>query len=343
MTDVPPQFGVAYSRNITGHATKGIGAWTDGEIVTLLRTGIARDGRFVPPWMIKLPLASDEDIASIVAFLRSDDPWVQPVDVASRESQPSFFTKLLMRTVIRPLPFPERPIEAPPAADRAASGRYLAGVLQCYGCHSADFATVDDLVPERSKGFYGGGNAMPDLNGVTLLTANITPDPETGIGAWTEAQFRRAVKEGFRPDNSPLRYPMDTYVELSDDEVAALFAYLRTVPPLRQAVTRAPNLVSAATDPGEVAYHKYACQSCHGETGIALCDLRKNPEKFPSDAELVAFLRNPAATVPGSKMPAWEGVIEDADYTPLVGYVRRLARAPYRAGDAAAAGRRPSE
>ena len=80
MADVPPEFGAIYSANITRHQTHGIASWTDGEIVYLLRTGIRRDGRYAPPYMVKLPHASDEDILSIIAFLRSDDPLVAPND-----------------------------------------------------------------------------------------------------------------------------------------------------------------------------------------------------------------------------------------------------------------------
>src|SRR5688572_30331296 len=54
--DAPPQFGTVYSLNITAHPVQGIGSWTDGEIAYLLRTGVARDGRYTPPWMVKLPL-----------------------------------------------------------------------------------------------------------------------------------------------------------------------------------------------------------------------------------------------------------------------------------------------
>ena len=99
MDDMPPQFGVAYSLNITQHPQKGIGSWTDGEIAYLLRTGIARDGRYTPPWMVKLPRASDEEIASIIAFLRSDDPLVQASDVEDIPSRPTFFAKFLCREI----------------------------------------------------------------------------------------------------------------------------------------------------------------------------------------------------------------------------------------------------
>ena len=125
MADVPPEFGVAYSRNITGHPRKGIGGWTDGEIAYVIRTGIRRDGQYTPPWMPKLPLMSDEDLKDLIAFLRSDDPMLRPSEATNRESEPTFLTKLLTRVAFKPLPYPRRPIVAPDPADQVAFGRYL--------------------------------------------------------------------------------------------------------------------------------------------------------------------------------------------------------------------------
>ena len=229
MPDLPRQFGESWSRNITAHPVKGIGSWTNGEIAYLIRTGVARDGRYTPPWMIKMPNVSDEDLRDIIAFLRSSDPLVAARDVDDHDSRPSFFTKLLCRVAFKPFPYPTKPIVAPPIADKAAYGRYLVNArLLCFSCHSADFATNDELHPERSPGYLGGGNAMPDLGGKVVRTANLTPDPETGIGRWTAADFTHALRDGIRPDNRPLRYPMVPYRPLTDDEVDAIFAYLRT-------------------------------------------------------------------------------------------------------------------
>jgi len=110
MPDLPPQFGESFSRNITAHPQKGIGAWTDGELAYLIRTGVARDGRYLPPWMAKLPNVSDEDLRDLIAFLRSDDPLVKARDADDLDSKPSFLTKLLCRVAFKPFPWPERPV-----------------------------------------------------------------------------------------------------------------------------------------------------------------------------------------------------------------------------------------
>jgi mono/diheme cytochrome c family protein len=325
MPDLPGQFGESWSRNITADKAKGIGSWTNGEIVYLLRTGIARDGRYTPPWMVKLPNASDEDLRDIVAFLRSDDPLVQARDVDDHESKPSLLTKVLCRVAWKPFPYEARP-PAPTAEDKVAHGRYLVTArLLCFSCHSADFKTNDDLHPERSAGYLGGGNAMPDTSGRIVHTANLTPDPETGIGRWSEAQFRRALVDGIRPDNRPLRYPMVPYRPLGDEEVGAIYAYLRTVPPIRNVVP-APSAYDAPTgDRGKRVYYSYGCNSCHGDTGHGQFDLRKGPAKYPTDDELIAWIRHPERTRPGITMPTWDGVIQESEYAPLASYVRTLA------------------
>jgi len=328
MVDLPSQFGEARSLNITAHPEKGIGQWTDGELAYLLRTGIARDGRYTPPWMIKLPSISDDDLHDVIAFLRSDDPMVQPRDVDDGPSNPSFLTKLLCRVAFKPLPYPKQPVVAPPREDRLAYGRYLVtGRLQCFPCHSADFSTVDDLHPEKSAGYLGGGNAMPDLGGKIVPTANLTPDPETGIGRWTEEQFRRALVEGIRPDNRPLRYPMVPYRILDDDEVSAIFAYLRSVPPLVNKVPLPETYVVSSADRGKQVYYVYGCNGCHGDTGVGQYDLRKGPANYPTDEQLIAYIKHPERAKPGIAMPTWNGVIQEEEYAPLAAYVRSLARA----------------
>ena len=327
MLDAPAQFGEVWSRNITAHPVKGIGSWTNGEIAYLLRTGIARDGRYTPPWMVKLPNASDEDLRDIVAFLRSDDPLVQAHDVDDQDSRPSFLTKALCRVAFKPFPYPAQEIVAPAPGDKVAYGRYLVNSrLLCYGCHSADFATNDDLHPEKSPGYLGGGNAMPDIGGKLVPTANLTPDVETGIGRWTGDEFRRALKEGIRPDNRPLRYPMVPYRPLTDGEADAIFAYLRSVPPARNKV-KAPEAYVVAGDRGKQVYYAYGCNGCHGDTGHGQYDLRKGPEKYPTDDELIAWIRHPERLRPGIAMPTWDGVIKEEEYLPLAGFVRSLAKA----------------
>ena len=81
---------------------------------------------------------------------------------------------------------------------------------------------------------FAGGYAMQTPFGV-IYSTNITPDPETGIGAWSEAAFARAMHEGVARDGSLLfpAFPFDHFTKVSDDDVQALYAYFMTRPPVR--------------------------------------------------------------------------------------------------------------
>ncbi len=329
ITDLPRQFGRAWSQNITRDPVDGIGSWSDGELAVIIRTGIHRDSHYSPPWMVKLPNISDEDLASIIAYLRSDAPELAARKGRQPAGQPTLLAKLLFRLVMKPLPLPTGPIATPKLADdKVAFGHYLAtGVLGCFACHSKDFSSNNELKPELSAGFFGGGNAMPDINQRIISTANLTPDAETGLGRWSESDFRRALQDGFRPDHRPVRAPMPRYPNLSDDWSDALFAYLRSVPAISNRVVRedAPQLATNASA-GERAYRTYACGSCHGDSGLGTYDLRGAGAKYAHDEELIAWIRDAPKQKPGTPMPRWNGVIAESDYQPLADYVRLLGK-----------------
>jgi len=328
MIDAPEEFGVIFSPNITRHPTKGIGSWTDAELAYLLRTGVKRDGQYAPPYMAKLPHMSDEDIASIIAFIRSDDPMVAASDRAPPGvTQPSFLTKLLCHVAFRKLPYPDRPITAPPVTDKVAYGRYLLFAYECYGCHSADFKTMNIAEPEKSAGYLGGGNQMLDLRRQTIRTANITPDEETGIGRWSEGDLGRALRTGFRPNGTLIRYPMAVMPQLTDDEVGAIYAYLRTVPPLHNAVPRPPSRPpEPAVADGKQLYERYGCISCHGDDGVGIADLRQAAAHFPVREALKLWIQDAPRIRPGTQMPAWHDVIREEHYDPLIEHVLRLGK-----------------
>ncbi|RAJ12235.1 c-type cytochrome [Arenibacter echinorum] len=238
MMDAPPEFGEIYSQNITQDKTYGIGEWTDGELVYLLRTGIKRDGKYSPPYMAKLPGMADEDINAVISFLRSDHPMVKADPTPDVPPKPSLLTKILCRVAFKPLPMPTEAIPLPNADDSVELGKYLAHNLDCFSCHSADFKTNDFLNPELSDGYFGGGNKPLDLQGRVMLTSNLTPDKETGIGNWTREDFIKALKYGQIKGGKALTYPMLPYSQLTDDEAGAIFEYLQSIPPIKNKVER---------------------------------------------------------------------------------------------------------
>jgi mono/diheme cytochrome c family protein len=329
MADAPTQFGVIYSANITRHPTKGIGSWTDGELAYLLRTGVKRDGQYTPPWMVKLPHMSDEDLASIIAFLRSDDSMVEASDEPPPGvTRPSFLTKLLCHVAFKKLPYPDHPIAAPPVTDRVAHGRYLVSALECYSCHSADFKTINIAQPEKSEGYMGGGNPVLDLRGHPVPSANLTPDDETGIGRWSEQDFVNALRTGFRPDRSLIRYPMQPIPDLSAEEAGAIYAYLRTVPAIRHQFPRniSPPPTGIAKLDGKQLYEQYGCVSCHGDDGVGVGDLRQSAQHFPTREALRLWIEDAPSVRPGTRMPGWKNVIREEHYDPLMDYVLQLGK-----------------
>ncbi len=111
------------------------------------------------------------------------------------------------------------------APELVAKGEALAGGGFCAVCHTA-----------KGGQKFAGGYAMQTPFGV-IYSTNITPDPETGIGAWSEAAFARAMHEGVARDGSLLfpAFPYDHFTKLSDDDVRALYAYFMTRTPVRAA------------------------------------------------------------------------------------------------------------
>jgi mono/diheme cytochrome c family protein len=113
------------------------------------------------------------------------------------------------------------------AFDQIEKGRYLAAVADCFACHT---------VPNAGQPFAGARPIETPFGEIT--SSNITPDNDTGIGAWTDEQFDNAVRKGVAPDGSRLypAMPYPSYTRMSRDDVLAIRAYLKTVEPVHQRV-----------------------------------------------------------------------------------------------------------
>ena len=239
MAEIPKPFGTIASRNITQDPEHGIGKWTDGELYYFLRTGIRRDGSWAPPFMPKLSRVADDDVHAIIAWLRSDDPRLAADPREYPPVQYNFLSTVLANTIFTAPPMPEKPIVIPDSSNQVALGEYLAnGLLDCYSCHSGDMMKVDPDDPAKSFGYYGGGIEMQNMEGEIVRSANLTPDPETGIGRFSEQQFIDAVKYGKNPRGGMLQYPMEPRSSLTDTEVRAIYAFLKTVPAQHHQVDR---------------------------------------------------------------------------------------------------------
>jgi mono/diheme cytochrome c family protein len=110
--------------------------------------------------------------------------------------------------------------------DEVARGAYLANAADCIACHT------DSAHAGRP---YAGGRAIPTPFG-TFYSPNITPDPETGIGRWSDAQFLLALRSGVRPDGAsyfPV-FPYTSFTNITDADALAIKAYLLAQPAVRQ-------------------------------------------------------------------------------------------------------------
>jgi len=237
MMDTPEIFGKFYSANITQDPDHGIGKWSDGELYYYLRTGIRKDGHFSGV-MPNFPKVADEDLQSLIAYLHSDLEEVQPSSLPSQVSEYALLGRFLKHFILKPKAYPAETIPLPDTTNTIVWGSYLANDLySCYGCHSGSFTTNDDDNPPNSKLYYGGGNKMLDLEGNTIYSSNLTPDPETGIGNWTPDQFTRLLKYGLKPDGNPVSYPMVPHSGLTPGEIDAIYRFLKTVPAIHNDVT----------------------------------------------------------------------------------------------------------
>jgi mono/diheme cytochrome c family protein len=127
---------------------------------------------------------------------------------------------------------------APPAytAAAVARGRYLAhAVCECFECHSPLYDD-DRVLPIPGK--LGSGDVLNEKT--HLVAPNITPDPETGAGRWTDEQLARAIRQGIGHDGRRLSVvmPYSTLSILTDDDVHAIIAYLRSLPPVRRSLPK---------------------------------------------------------------------------------------------------------
>src|ERR1700726_3498979 len=123
--------------------------------------------------------------------------------------------------------FGDAPTPDAQAFDQIEKGRYLPPVADCFACHT---------VPNVGKPFAGGRPIETPFGVIT--SSNITPDNETGIGAWSDEQFDDAVRRGVRPNGSRLypAMPFPAYTKMTRDDVLAIRAYLATVEPVHQPV-----------------------------------------------------------------------------------------------------------
>jgi len=207
--------------NITPDMETGAGTWTDDQFARAIREGIGHDGRTLFPLMPyeDFRRLTDEDLASVIVYIRS----LEPV----RNSLPKSNIPFPLSRLINAAPQPVKGPVVQETVDPIARGRYLAEIAHCSNCH-----TPKDKFGKPLPGmeFAGGDTFGP------VVSANITPDA-SGISYYDEKLFLRVMRTGHvgaRPLNVPM--PWWFFKNMKDDDLKAIYAYLRTVKPVQHRV-----------------------------------------------------------------------------------------------------------
>lgn len=222
--------GKIYAPNITPYHLKG---WTDGEILRAITTGESRDGHPLFPLMPWQGFSQmdREDLYSIIAYIRTLKPL-------QTEAYPAHELDFPMSIIVHTMPQKAAFGKLPSLSDTVTYGKYLVNAASCAACHTQR----DKGTPLPGMDFAGGVNFK--AGGKTVTTANITPDKNTGIGNWTQQAFLQRFREV--RDTSSMIYkhagkfvtvmPWYDYAGMNDTDLKAIYAYLRTIKPVKNKV-----------------------------------------------------------------------------------------------------------
>jgi mono/diheme cytochrome c family protein len=221
------------SKNIT---PSGVGSWTDGELFRAITTGVNKDGKALFPIMPYRYYGQmdEEDIKSIIAYIRTLKP-IENTPAASKSDFP-------MNFIINTIPHKANFQKLPSADDKVNYGKYIATASACIECHTP--AKKGQIIPELA---YSGGREFPLPDGSIVRSGNISPDEETGIGSWNKEQFLSLFKS--RSDSTTLHtnlhpgdfnsiMPWNMYGRMTDEDLEALFTYLKTLKPIKNTVEK---------------------------------------------------------------------------------------------------------
>ena len=221
------------SQNITPFKLKD---WTDAEIYRAITEGVSKDGHPMFPIMPYPAYGTldTEDIYSVIAYIRS----LPSIDYSPERSNPTF----PMNVILHLIPKKAEPQAKPPVTDTIRYGEYMVRASGCIECHTP--AEHGQIV--TSKAFSGGREfQMPD--GSLLISSNITPDPETGIGNWSKEAFIFRFKTyDLAPFTPPVMQngemqsimPWTMYAGMDTTDLTAIFKYLHSLEPVIHKVNK---------------------------------------------------------------------------------------------------------
>jgi mono/diheme cytochrome c family protein len=232
--------GVVAAQNITPHPADGLGQWSDGEIIRAMREGIDRNGDALFPMMPyqHFSVMCDDDAKAVVAYLRTLKPLPNRVPAKKLD----FPVNVIVKFLPKPL---SGPVQAPDRKDTVAYGKYLATIGGCYECHTPH----DEHNALIASQAFTGGWEMAGPWGRNF-TANLTPDPDNYMGRATKAEFigRFRAFVGMNAANAPPAprghntvMPWLAFAQMTDDDLGAIYDYLKTVPPVKKKINTFPD------------------------------------------------------------------------------------------------------
>lgn len=224
--------GIFYSPNITPFNLKN---WSDAELYRVITAGVGKDNKPVFPVMPYLNYGQmdDEDIYSVIAYLRT---------LPDKESEtPERTVDFPMNYILHLIPSPGVPAPVPDRSDLTGYGKYLTNAAACVDCHTP--FEKGQLLTDQA---YSGGRRFTGPGGV-LISPNITPDKQTGIGNWTKEMFVARFK-----DNDPSIHgyrsmkegelntlmPWAMYAGMDTTDLEAIYAYLISLKPIEKEIVR---------------------------------------------------------------------------------------------------------
>ena len=210
--------------NITPDKETGAGTWTDEQFALAIREGIGHDGRRLFPMMpyMNFREMSDEDLASVVVYIRSVDP-VRNTLAKTAIPEPA-------KVHLPPHQQLTASVPGPDMSNPVARGKYLVTLGNCMSCHTP----MNNKGPVMSLAFAGGMKFTGPWGEVT--SANITPDA-SGIAYYDEALFVKTLRTGqvgARKLNSIM--PWGYFRNMTDEDLKAIFAYLKTLTPVQHRI-----------------------------------------------------------------------------------------------------------
>ena len=201
--------GKVYAPNITPDRETGAGSWSDDQLARAIREGVGHDGRALFPFMpyADFRIMSDEDLASIIVYLRS----LPPVRKQLPATDLIFPVKYLIRNVPRLL---DASVPAPDVSTPENRGRYLVTMAGCEDCH-----TPKDAHGQPLPGMDFAGGFILDGPWGRVASANITPDP-SGISYYDQATFTQVIRTGFvRARKLNQVMPWHVYRGMTDEDI----------------------------------------------------------------------------------------------------------------------------